>query len=85
MHSSHVLFMNLTYHSESMDGTLYTPQLMKIPTLLSSYHVGSGRESIDVQSGVYCCSVNGKRQQQITVANTVAMKECISFIYKSQI
>jgi hypothetical protein len=43
---------------------------MKIPILLSSYQAGSGRESIEAQSGVYCCSVNGKREQQTTATNT---------------
>jgi hypothetical protein len=54
---------------------------MKMPILLSSYHAGSGRESIDAQSGVYCCSVNGKREQQITATNTAVVKECMLFIY----
>ncbi len=45
---------------------------MKIPILLSSYQAGNGRESIEAQSGVYCCSVNGKREQQITATNTAA-------------
>jgi hypothetical protein len=45
---------------------------MKIPILLSSYQAGNGRESIDAQSGVYCCSVNGKRRQHKTAINTVA-------------
>ncbi len=45
---------------------------MKIPILLSSYQAGNGRESIDVQFGVYCCLVNGKREQQTTAINIVA-------------
>jgi hypothetical protein len=52
---------------------------MKMPTLLSSYHAGSGRESIDAQSGVYCCSVNGKREQ-ITAKNTALAKEFMLLI-----
>ena len=53
---------------------------MKIPTLLSSYHAGNGRESMDAQSGVYCCSVNGKREQQRIATKTVAWKKCILVI-----
>jgi hypothetical protein len=53
---------------------------MKMPTLLSSYHAGSGRESIDAQSGVYCCSVNGKREQQIKATNTALVKEFMLLI-----
>jgi hypothetical protein len=55
---------------------------MKIPILLSSYHAGNGRESIDVQFAIYCCSVNGKREQQTTARNTVTWKECILLIWK---
>jgi hypothetical protein len=57
---------------------------MKIPTLLSSYHAGKGRESNDVQSGVYCCSVNGKKEQQIKAKNTATWKECILLVCMSQ-
>jgi hypothetical protein len=53
---------------------------MKMPILLSSYHPGNGRESNDVQSGVYCCSVNGKNEQQIIATNTAAVKEYIFLI-----
>jgi hypothetical protein len=51
-----------------------------MPTLLSSYQAGNGRESIDVQSGVYCCSVNDKRKQQTSATNTTAVKEYIFLI-----
>jgi hypothetical protein len=58
---------------------------MKMPTLLWSYHAGNGRESIDAQSGVYCCSVNGKREQHITARNTAVAKEYMLLIYKNQL
>ena len=64
-------------HSDENDGTLKTPQWIKMPTLLSSYHAGSGRESIDVQSGVYCCFENGNKQQQRTAIKMVVGAECI--------
>ncbi len=57
---------------------------MKIPILLSSYHAGNGRESIDVQFAIYCCSVNGKRKQQTIAKNTATWKECIVVICKRQ-
>jgi hypothetical protein len=69
--------MKITYHSDEIDGTLKTPQWMKIPTLLSSYHAGKGRESNEVQLAMYCCSVNGKKEQQTTAINTTVVKECI--------
>ncbi len=56
---------------------------MKMPILLSSYHEGNGRESIEVQSGVYCCSVNGRREQ--TARNTAVLKKRMFLICKSQL
>jgi hypothetical protein len=53
-----------TYHSDATDGTLNTPQWMNMPILLSSYHLGNGRLSRDGQSGVYCCTVTGRREQK---------------------
>ena len=58
------------YHSEATDGTLNTPQCMKIPILLSSYHLGNGRLSRDDQSGVYCCTVTGRREQHTLKVNS---------------
>ncbi len=81
----HVSFLINTYHSDAIDGTLKTPQWMKIPILLSSYQAGNGRESIDVQSGVYCCSVNGNREQQTTTTSIAPVKECISIICQRQL
>ena len=57
---------------------------MKMPTLLSSYQLGNGRESIDAQSGVYCCSVNGNREQQRAARKTVVMKGCILLSRKAE-
>jgi hypothetical protein len=57
---------------------------MNMPTLLSSNHEGNGRESMDAQSGVYCCSVNGKKEQQIAVKNTTVVREYILFICKKK-
>lgn len=70
-------YIKVIYHSEPIDGTLNTPQWMKIPILLSSYHAGNGRESNDVQSGVYCCSVIDTWQKQTAIMNILAKKESI--------
>jgi len=83
MKRMHVSFLIKTYHSDPIDGTLKTPQWMKIPTLLSSYQAGNGRVSSDAQSGVYCGSINGKREQQKKATNTAA-KNCILLICKRQ-
>jgi hypothetical protein len=42
---------------------------MKMPILLSSYHEGNGRESNEVQSGVYFGSTDERREQQRRTAN----------------
>ncbi len=84
MHRTYVLFLKITHHSEVIDGTLKTPQWMKMPILLWSYHAGNGRESMDVQFAMYCCSVNGKSEEQITARNTAVAKEFMLLIYKSQ-
>ena len=83
MNGIHIWPLKVTHHSDEIDGTLKTPQWMKMPTLLSSYHAGNGRESIDAQSGVYCCSVNGKREQQRTARKTAVARECILLIFKT--
>jgi hypothetical protein len=67
-----------TYHSELKDGTLNTPQWMKMPTLLASYHAGNGRASNEAQSGVYFCPVTDRRQHGTTAAITRVVKESIS-------
>ena len=55
-----------------------------MPTLLSSYHAGRGRESIDFQSGVYCCSEDGKWHKHRTAIKIDPLKEYIFSIYKSK-
>ncbi len=67
-----------TYHSEVKDGTLNTPQWMKMPTLLASYHAGNGRASNEAQSGVYFCPVTDRRQHETTAVMTRVIKESIS-------
>ncbi len=67
-----------TYHSELKDETLNTPQWMKMPTLLASYHAGNGRASNESQSGVYFCPVADRRKHETTAAITRVIKESIS-------
>jgi hypothetical protein len=65
------------------EGTLNTPQWMKIPILASSYQPGNGRLSNEFQSGVYCCSVNDHNWHKMTATNINVVKECIRQIQQN--
>ena len=75
-----IFFLNLLYsllkyhsnHSVPNPGTLYSPHVIKIPILASSYHCGVGRVSKDAQSAVYSPEMlrinnNAKITQKLTV------------------
>lgn len=74
-----------SYHSDPIDGTLYTPQLMKIPILLSSNHEGNGRESNDSQFGAYCASFSCGKRPHTTAIHINVKEDNIFLVFKKQL